>query len=231
MKKILLLIAAPFVFLLALSAQTTQPEADGIALERLNQETRPYTLYAKEDVQQKMTITTDNEEILELDYACWVYYVHYVNNTGKYLFVKASNGNVLEVNMNGDAMPEDLAEWRIVTLGISQSMWKYTDECIIIELIFYSSENKVQIKSTSEKPVECPRYALGHNVVTKYHMEGNKMYFPDRDGNFYGPPFNAQGSWIISLSENEMEMDVVHGGVAPQNANIVNSYRFIRQTN
>ena len=117
MKKIFLLTAAPFVFLFALSAQITQEEADAIVSERLNQETLPYIVSAKENMQTDMTITTGNGETLELDYKCWVYYVSYPTANcclGRYLIVNESNGNLLEVNAKGDAEPDDLTEWRIV---------------------------------------------------------------------------------------------------------------------
>jgi len=117
MKKILLLIAVPFVFLLALSAQITQEQADAIVLERLNQETLPYIIHAKEGIQSEMTITTMNGETLELDYSCWVYYVSYPSVNcclGRYLIVNESNGNLLELKATNDATPEDLNMWRIV---------------------------------------------------------------------------------------------------------------------
>jgi len=114
MKKIILLLAAPFVFFTAQSDTITQPEADSIALERLSQETRSYTLYAKDSVQQQMTITSAAGEVLEVNYKFWVYYVSYISDTEKYLFVKESNGKLLEVNVKSEAKPEDLSEWRIV---------------------------------------------------------------------------------------------------------------------
>ena len=112
MKKIFLLII-PFVFLSTLTAQITQEKADEIVLERINQETQTYIVYAKEDVQTEMTITTANGEILELDYSSWVYYMSYTEG-GRYLIVNESNGNVLEVNTTSDASPNDLTAWRVV---------------------------------------------------------------------------------------------------------------------
>ena len=47
MKKLLSLIALPFICFLALSAQITQERADEIVLERSNQE-HPFIVYAKE---------------------------------------------------------------------------------------------------------------------------------------------------------------------------------------
>ena len=114
MKKILLLLAAPFVFFTAQSETITQGEADNIVLECMNREIRQYTLYAKEDVQQKMTITSIAGEVLEVNYRFWVYYVNYIDNVGQYIIVKESNGNLLEINVKSDAKPDDLVEWRIV---------------------------------------------------------------------------------------------------------------------
>jgi hypothetical protein len=116
MRKIFFTLVAPFAFLFALSAQITQYESDEIILERMSQETQPYIIYAKEDVQTAMTISTSAEETIELDYACWVYYISY-DDVGRYLLVNENNGNILEVNTKNSAEPEDLTEWR-TTIGI-----------------------------------------------------------------------------------------------------------------
>ena len=146
MKKILLLLVAPFIFFTAQSETVTQEEADNIVLERLSQETRQYTIYAKDGVQQKMTVTTANGEIIEVNYKFWVYYISYINNAGQYIFVKQSNGNVLEVNVTSDATPKDLAEWRIV-IGdgekkITVSLMERDDYSIFDKtVILYENEN------------------------------------------------------------------------------------------
>ena len=114
MKKIFLLIAALFAFFTALSAQTTQEEADAIVFKRMSRETGPYIVYAKEGIQTKMTIISHKGEVLELDYACWVYYIHYVNNIGQYIIVKESDGNVLEIMVKNYTKPDDLIKWRMI---------------------------------------------------------------------------------------------------------------------
>ena len=115
MKKILLSLVVPLVFMTTLSAQISQEQADQIIIERLSNEAGDFTIYAKEDMQTEFEITTSNGEIIELDYPCWVYYVSYTGvANGKYLVVKESNGNVLEVNTKNDAGPDDLEKWRIV---------------------------------------------------------------------------------------------------------------------
>jgi esterase/lipase len=80
MKKILLLLVAPFIFFTAQSKTITPEEADGIVLDRLSQETQQYTVYAKDGVQQKMTVTTANGEVIEVNYKFWIYYVDYIND-------------------------------------------------------------------------------------------------------------------------------------------------------
>ena len=132
MKKTLLLIAAPFAFLFALSAQTTQEEADAIVLKRINQDTWNYTIHAKEGLQTKLTVTTSAGEELELDYPCWVYYVIYKAGLvppDRYLIVNASTGNVLEINAKSNAGPNSLwyiGQWRIVPVGtgLKDTKWK-----------------------------------------------------------------------------------------------------------
>jgi len=119
MKKILLSLVVPLVFMTTLSAQISQEQADEIVIERLSNETKPYCIYAQKEVQTEFEITTATGEILELDYMAWVYYVGYTGGTnGKYLIVKESNGNLLEVNTKNDADPDGLVEWRFVPIEI-----------------------------------------------------------------------------------------------------------------
>jgi hypothetical protein len=128
MKKIFLLIAAPFIFFTAFSAPVTQEEADGIVLERMNQETRSCTVYAKEGVQKEMIITSSAGELLEINYFCWVYYVRYTDtNQGRYLIVKESNWKLLEVDAKNGAEPGDLAVWRIVGIIDDEEFCSYVN--------------------------------------------------------------------------------------------------------
>jgi len=121
MKKIILLLVAFFVFLSTSLAQITQTVADSIVLERMQTETREHTVYAKKEVQTEgVSIATSMNEILELDYPSWVYYIHYADQaeeiatTRRYLVVKESNGNVLEVKTKNDAIPNNSEAWRII---------------------------------------------------------------------------------------------------------------------
>jgi len=119
MKKLFLLIFAPIALFTTLTAQITQKEADSIVKQRLNGDTKPHTVYAKNDVQSEgYTVITTLNEALELEYSCWVYFVDYDGETnGKYLIVKASNGNLLEINTKKDNGPNDLNKWRFVLIN------------------------------------------------------------------------------------------------------------------
>ena len=127
MKKISLLTTILLASFSALSAQITQEKANEIVLQRMSQETQQYTIYAKEGVQMDgITITTSTGEILELDYPCRVYYIRYDFSLflpknkaaiGRYLIVKESNGNLLEVSAINDIGPEDSVDWRVFYPG------------------------------------------------------------------------------------------------------------------
>jgi hypothetical protein len=117
-KKILLALVAPF-FAFALSAAgegtMTQQEAQEIVLERLSQETRLYNLHVTKELQKEMRITSSAGELLELNYWCWVFYIHYTDtDRGRYLIVKEANGRILEVDAQSDLTPGNLAEWKQV---------------------------------------------------------------------------------------------------------------------
>ena len=115
MKKLLLLIFLSLIYSFSLSAQITQEQADEIVKERMQSELKFFTLHAKEEVQTGFEIITSIGETLELNYPCWVYYVNYADETnGKYLIVKESNGNLLEVNTKNDEEPDGLEDWRII---------------------------------------------------------------------------------------------------------------------
>ena len=145
MKKKLLLTTALFAFFSALSAQITQGRADEIVWERMSQETRPYLIWGKENVQTEMTITTSTGEELELDYSCWVYYVSDMSANcciGRYLIVNESNGNLLEINAKSNAAPKNLEEWRIVT-GTSNKLrgiWMNKESFALQYIDFYSND-------------------------------------------------------------------------------------------
>jgi len=130
MKKVFLIIT-PFVFLSTLSAQITREEADEIVLERMSREIPPYTVYAETDGREGAIITTSAGEVIELDYACWVYYIRNaipINESptsGRYLIVNKNSENLLTIHTKDDFGANDMAAWRIVTEEtLKGTVWK-----------------------------------------------------------------------------------------------------------
>ena len=190
MKKIFLLIAAPFVLFTALSAQVTQEEADGIVLERLSQRLSDYyTLYAKENVQTEMTVITATREELELDYPCWVYYAShfYRTNLNCYLIVNESNGNLLEVKAQQDTGPNDLTAWREVELGIDLlELGMYVEvfgaPYYSTEIIFLDRENLVMRGKLWSGEDQYYKYEVSDNsnrikLTLKGSTNSGELYF------------------------------------------------------
>ena len=233
MKKIFLFTLVPFAFLITLSAQITREQADEIVLERITPNMQSCVI-AKEDVQAEgITITTSSGEILELNYPCWVYYVSYRSEhneimTGKYLIVKENSGNLLEINVRKDAIPNNLVAWRTVfpveNPFTDYSVWKYTDNNgTVIELTFYP-ENKIHLKSTPEELGYS--YRMSGNMIIDYRILCNQMmYWKSPDDNEFEDKF----FWgITDLSENEMVLEFFSGSLWPP-LYYINRYLFIRQ--
>jgi hypothetical protein len=153
MKKIFLLLVALFAFLTASLAQITQVESDSIVLERMQTETRQYTVSAQKRWQTKDTIATLAGEVLELNYPCWGYYVNFVeeanSNRNHYLVVRESDGNVLEVNTKNDAIPNDLAAWRAVKL-IDIPITEYVLDGSSCQCADFQSDTIIVINSAQE---------------------------------------------------------------------------------
>jgi len=104
MKKCNSLIIVLCAWSLAASAQITQENANTIAKQYVqNAIGQPATLYINEHAPspEGISITTSQGETFRAKYACWAYFV---NETAqrRYLFVKASDGSVLEVIANND---------------------------------------------------------------------------------------------------------------------------------
>jgi len=80
MKKFTILSVISFLSFL-LSGQVSQENADSLILDFFMEETSHYALYAMEDLQDGVVITTSSGEILKLDYYCWVYFAKYSKST------------------------------------------------------------------------------------------------------------------------------------------------------
>ena len=180
MKKILLFLAVPFIFLSSLTAQITQEQADEIVINHMNDETKPHTIFAKEEVQiDGFAVITSTGEALELEYSCWIYYVNYAEETnGKYLIVKENNGNLLAVNTKNDEIFLNLQEWRVVPIEIpfenyslagTSCYWTnfgYGDELIVMNN-HEDLENYIICNGDYYPPINFSEYTLlrAHGMV------------------------------------------------------------------
>ncbi|MCL2313193.1 MAG: hypothetical protein FWC41_12060 [Firmicutes bacterium] len=126
MKKLLLLLIVPFGLSFFLQAQITQYQADEIVIERMSNEAYTFNTYAIDNFPvERTSIITTSGEIIEIDYRCWVYFAHYLERKShKYLIVKESNGNLLEINVRNDETPNNLDDWRYLFVPNS-GIWEY----------------------------------------------------------------------------------------------------------
>jgi hypothetical protein len=101
------------------SAQITREKADEIVLEYIqNEVTPPYLLYVNVNTPtaEGIAITTYQEETMKVKYACWAYYLNENPNVSdptqhRYLFVKADDGNLLEVITANDLGADVSTDW------------------------------------------------------------------------------------------------------------------------
>ena len=111
----------------SLSAQITREQADEIVLQHIkNEVTSPYLLYVNVNAPSEagVAITTFQEETFTAKYACWAYYLNENPNVTeptqhRYLFVKANDGNLLEIITANDMVP-DLTQWTDITTAIGE---------------------------------------------------------------------------------------------------------------
>ena len=128
MKKITLFIFVLFFCAISLQAQITQEQANVIVLQHIqNEVTQPYLLYVydKEPSADELLLITYNEEVIKVKYPCWAYYLNENSEISepcqhRYLFVKADNGNLLEVITSNDLGQTDLTEWTLVSLAVPE---------------------------------------------------------------------------------------------------------------
>jgi len=119
MKKITLSILVLFICATSLYAQITREQADEIVFQYIQTEiASPYLLYgyAPEPSEEGMIINTLQQEIIEVEYACWAYYINEFPNQSvpcqhRYLFVKEDDGNLLEVITAYDLGVTDFTDW------------------------------------------------------------------------------------------------------------------------
>jgi len=114
MRKIATLISILAACATSLSA-ITREDADNIVLSYAQSKAvQPCTLYVNvnEPGDAGISFTTSNDESVKAKYACWAYYMKEEGlSLLRYLFVKESNGSLLEVIANNDLGPVESAAW------------------------------------------------------------------------------------------------------------------------
>jgi len=128
MKKIIFFILVLFFCAPSLQAQITQTQANAIVFQHIQTEiTSPYLLYVynHEPSADELLLTTYNEEVIKSKYPCWAYYLNENPEISepcqhRYLFVKADDGNLLEVITSNDLGQTNLTEWTLVSLAVPE---------------------------------------------------------------------------------------------------------------
>ena len=200
MKKSIILTSFFLAYAMSLTAQVTREQADSIVLERMSSETRAYTLYANEALQEEgYTINTSAGEVFELDYSCCVYFVRYTNEVNvKYLIVKESTGNLLEFNAQNDEGPENLEDWIIIisypieisfteySLAGTSCRWIQSNDSAIIIIINSNEELEEYMICTngSYPEIDFSEYTLllarGIKEYLIFHDNTILQQFPNR---------------------------------------------------
>ena len=158
MKKCNSLIIVLCSWSLLASAQITQENANAIAKQYVqNAIGQPATLYINECAPspEGISITTSQGETFRAKYACWAYFV---NETAqrRYLFVKASDGSILEVIASNDES--------------SGGSWKSLDATTGID---WSNETMLFPNPVSDI-VNVP--CNGATLVEIYDLQGNCVF-------------------------------------------------------
>jgi len=203
MRKLLTLIIAPILLITGLQAQTiTQQEADALVLEKMSGETRPYSIFAKEDIQQAGTVLESwmYKDKIVLQYESWIYFVRISGDfqfTDHYYVIKANSGSLLEINIKDDRVMASsiLATWRVVSImnypDFQGTKWKFEgivnsitgdiqtikpdcEECFSIEFI---TQTKALIRQLANIPYWLRLLDMGFWLDDGWPLEPSEIIF------------------------------------------------------
>jgi hypothetical protein len=169
MKKSIILMSAFIIGAASLPAQITQEQADVIVTEYVKSNiAEPYLLYAHLETPsaEGLAIATFQEEIVNVKYACWAYYLDENPELSepsqhRYLFVKEDDGNLLEIITANDLGPEELSQWKLVEpVGI--------DDVENVVLIVYPNPTENQLRIIN--------YELGIEKIKLFDIFGRQVY-------------------------------------------------------
>ena len=113
------------IWIVSLSAQTTQEQATEIVMAHIQSgdATPSFHLYVNTNAPSAdgISITTSQGETVRARYACWVYYLDEnpeMNEPAqkRYFFVRENNGSLLEIITNNDTGLDNFASWKRVDM-------------------------------------------------------------------------------------------------------------------
>ncbi|MCL2511284.1 MAG: T9SS type A sorting domain-containing protein [Bacteroidales bacterium] len=169
MEKLIISMLVLLAWTTSLSAQITREQADAIVINHIeNEVTPPYLLYVNVNAPSEagIAITTFQEETFKAKYPCWAYYLN-ENPTSiepaqhRYLFVKESDGNLLEVITSNDRAPNDLTQWEeVMPVGIVETQG-------IASVRVYPNPTRGELQVTS--------YELQVTGIDIYDIMGKKL--------------------------------------------------------
>ena len=169
----------------SLPAQIMREQADTIVLQHIQNEVSvPYLLYVYNHApsEDEMVITTYNEEKIKIKYACWAYYLNENPELTepcqhRYLFVKANDGNLLEITTSNDLTPTELSEW--ATVGVAN--WDRSQE-----MLLYPNPTTGELRIMN--------YELRIEGVEVFDVYGRKLLEEK------GERRKEKGEWVLNLS-------------------------------
>ena len=172
----------------SLSAQVTREQADVIVQNHLQMiEYEVLFVNVNTPSAEGIDIRTSNEETFKANYACWTYYA---KEEGKcrYLFVKADNGNLLEVIANNDLGQSDV------------SQWKTLDEVGVVE----KEENAIRPIIYPNPVSDWLRLPCkGERTLVEIHdAKGSRLYsgfLSENDANPLNVSFLSAGLYTVSV--------------------------------
>ena len=194
MKKALILMSILVAFMTILPAQITREQADAIVMKYLQNKNIEYdTLYfnIKAPSAEGITITTSNEEIFRAKYACWTYYLSENEFLRcRYLFVKESNGNLLEVIANNDLSEQDSTQWKAVEKDDPMGLVERKENTV--HLLYPNPVNDV---------LTIP-YIVEHTLVEIHDLKGVRLFSELLFGNQnyqLDVSFLSIGAYMVSI--------------------------------
>ncbi|MDR0367535.1 MAG: T9SS type A sorting domain-containing protein [Bacteroidales bacterium] len=193
MKRIIILILVLLASETFLSAQVTRTQADATVRKYLQDEMIAYSLlyvYADEPNEEGISITTSNDETFKVKYACWAYYADESETAQRrYLFVRESNENLLEVIASND-------------LSSDPDKWNLVETSSVIE----REDNNIKLYPNPVNDWLTIPYIEKYTRIEIHDLKGVSLFsekLTDEESCYLNVSFLATGVYFVSLYNNE----------------------------